>query len=152
MIDTDAPLPDIQHAVTAYGRAVDLLVRREHCRAELRHKLTKRGYDNGEIDAALDRLSDEGYLSDVRFAQLYAEQRAHKGYGQLKIQSELVARGVDGDLARQQVADLDADWVDIARTVLLAKSKPSDDYARLRRVLERRGFTASVAHKAIAVL
>jgi len=141
-----------EHAVSAYGRAVDLLVRREHCAAELRHKLTKRGYHDGEIEAALERLVEEGYLSDARFAELYAEQRAAKGFGQLKIRSELVSRGVDGALASLAVEQLDMDWVASACDVLRSKRNLAGHYARQRQVLERRGFLAADARRALAQL
>lgn len=141
-----------EHAVSAYGRSVDLLVRREHCAAELRHKLSKRGYHGDEIEAALERLIDEGYLSDARFAELYAEQRAAKGYGQLKIRSELVSRGVDDALAGRAVDQLDTDWVASACDVLRSKRNLAGHYARQRQALERRGFLAADARRALSQL
>lgn len=133
-----------------YANALRLLVRREHSRSELGHKLDKRGYHGGDIEAALDRLADEGYLSDARFAELYAEQRVAKGFGPLRVKADLVSRGVDSGQAQHAVDALDADWSGAALNVLLAKCAPSDGYAKLRRTLEQRGFAASAARAAIA--
>ncbi|MEK1907640.1 MAG: recombination regulator RecX, partial [Pseudomonas sp.] len=44
--------------------AMDLLARREHGRVELARKLRQRGAADELIDSALDRLAEEGLLSE----------------------------------------------------------------------------------------
>lgn len=142
----DEPTP----AVRAYRRALALLVSREHSRWEVQHKLGKRGYHCDAIEAVLDRLVDEGYLSDARFAESFAAQRAAKGFGCARIRVELSARGVGLNLADRAIDSLDTDWGASALRVLSAKCRPSDDYGKMRQILQRRGFPASVARAAVA--
>ena len=49
---------------------MDLLARREHGRVELTRKLRQRGADPEMIDAALDRLTEEGLLSESRYLEV----------------------------------------------------------------------------------
>ena len=88
-------------AKTCYQRAVDLLSRRAHFQAELRFKLRQRGFDDAQIDGALGRLSEEGYVDDLATAELWVEQQlARKPQGSARLLSGLLRRGVDRDVAR----------------------------------------------------
>ena len=60
----DKPVP------SAYDKALGLLARREQSRRELRRKLDQRGYAGEETTAALDRLGEQHYQDDERFAGL----------------------------------------------------------------------------------
>lgn len=74
--------------------ALRLLARREHSRFELVTKLRQRRVDSRVIDPVLDEFEAEGWLSDERFADVYARQRFELGYGPLRIRSELQQRGI----------------------------------------------------------
>ena len=92
--------------LTAVRRtAMDLLARREHGRVELTRKLRQRGASVEMIDAALDRLTDEGLLSESRYLESFISYRARSGYGPLRIREELSQRGLvrgDIDMALQE--------------------------------------------------
>ena len=66
-----------------------MLARREHSAFEIRRKLKLRDIDNDEIEQAVQRLQQEGLLSDERYAESYIHMRMNKGYGPLKIELEL---------------------------------------------------------------
>lgn len=74
--------------------ALRLLGRREHSREELRKKLRKREWPADRVEALLDRLEQEGALSDLRFARSWVRHRAGRGLGPTRIRSELRQRGV----------------------------------------------------------
>ena len=59
-------------------RAVGYLSRREHARAELARKLAPHAEDPAEIEAVLDALEKEGWLSTERFAQSLVHRRASR--------------------------------------------------------------------------
>ena len=81
--------------LTAIRRsAMDLLARREHGRVELTRKLRQRGACPEMIDIALDRLTEEGLLSESRYLESYIRYRARSGYGPLRIREELNQRGL----------------------------------------------------------
>ena len=74
--------------------AMDLLARREHGRVELTRKLRQRGALPEMIDTALDRLTEEGLLSESRYLESFMSYRARSGYGPLRIREELGQRGL----------------------------------------------------------
>jgi regulatory protein len=74
--------------------AMDLLARREHGRVELMRKLRQRGAPPEMIDTALDRLTEEGLLSESRYLESFVSYRARSGYGPLRIREELSQRGL----------------------------------------------------------
>ena len=74
--------------------AMDLLARREHGRVELTRKLRQRGAPSEIIDTELDRLTEEGLLSESRYLESFVSYRARSGYGPLRIREELSQRGL----------------------------------------------------------
>ncbi|HEY5719880.1 MAG TPA: regulatory protein RecX, partial [Gammaproteobacteria bacterium] len=92
------------------ARALDLLARREHSRAELRRKLGGAGSDPAELDAVLDQLAAAGLQSDARYAESYVRSYAERGDGPLKIRQGLRQRGVDGSLIDAALEAAEVDW------------------------------------------
>lgn len=85
--------------------AMDLLARREHGRVELTRKLRQRGAEPEMIETALDRLTEEGLLSEARYLESFVSYRARSGYGPARIREELSQRGLqraDIDLALRE--------------------------------------------------
>jgi regulatory protein len=87
--------------------AFALLARRDHTRWELAQKLLRRGFDETEVAAALDRCGELGYLDDAAFAERFVATRAvRNGWGPLRLTAELERRGIDRELA-ESASDLD---------------------------------------------
>ena len=132
------------------ARAVALLARREYSRAELRTKLSAVGErtadDLANLDAVLDELAAQGYLSDARFATSVVRQKSG-GYSKRAIGATLKARGVTGDAAAEALAGHEVD--DHEAMVALWRRRfgkaPSSDRERARQVrfLQSRGFGLS---------
>lgn len=76
------------------ARAADYLSRREHSRMELARKLARWSDDRDEIDAVLDALTREGWMSTARFVQSVVHRRASR-QGASRIVQELRQHGVD---------------------------------------------------------
>ncbi|EDM49455.1 regulatory protein RecX [Marinobacter algicola] len=138
----------------ARSAALRLLARREHSRLELALKLRQRKIEADIIERVLDDYEAEGWLSDERFAEVYARQRMDLGYGPLRIQAELQQRGVQETppCVREMK---DTDWSDRA-TLLREKrfglSDIRDDWdekARQARFLARRGFSSEHVENAL---
>lgn len=125
--------------------AMDYLARREHTRVELQRKLALKGYEAAEIEAALDRLVEQGLVSDRRFAEAFAEYRAHNGRGPLKIKQELKQHGVSDTIIAEVMASLAVDWRALAHQVWLKKfgEQPQTlkEKARQQRFMQQRGFS-----------
>ncbi len=128
-----------------------MLANREHSRQELERKLSAR-FEADQLALALDRLTEQGLLSDRRFAEEYAGQRLRKGYGPLVIRQELVARGIDEAGIDQALAALAPDWSALLARVHQQKygeSLPKDyhEAAKRGRFLTQRGFFAEEIHE-----
>lgn len=89
---------------------MDLLARREHGRVELTRKLRSRGATDELIEAALDRLAQEGLLSEVRYLEAFVGYRARAGYGPLRIREELTQRGLARGDVEQALRESGIDW------------------------------------------
>ena len=126
--------------------ALGLLARREHSVLELRHKLQHRGLPAEVVEQVLEHLCAENWLSDARFAELYAATRADKGYGPLRIRSELRQRGVEDVLIERALGELEEYWSRRLAEVTIKKfgsrtPKDFDQRARWTRFLRQRGFS-----------
>ena len=129
-----------------------MLARREHSAFEIRRKLQQKDFTESEIDEALERLQQEGLLSDARFAESYINGRMGKGYGPLRIALELKERGVaESDYGPYLYAG-NMDWWKVLKAAHEKKygSAPCSDYrekAKRARFLQYRGFELDKIHE-----
>lgn len=131
---------------------MDLLARREHGRVELARKLRQRGAAGEVVDGVLERLVEEGLLSEQRYLESFIRSRANAGYGPLRIRHELNQRGLPRPLVEQALADSAIDWTESLCELWRRRfgSLPPDarERAKQGRFLLQRGF----AHEAVSRL
>lgn len=153
-------------AARAYDAALRLLAARGRARAELADRLRRKGYEDELVDRTLARLTEQGYLDDVAFAEAWVRDRVRlKPKGRRALESELRRKGVSD---RDAHAAIDAVLVDeevdehaLARTAAEGwarrnlRGAPLSDRERmlvLRRklygFLARRGFGGEAARAA----
>lgn len=89
---------------------MDLLARREHGRVELTRKLRQRGAIPELIEPALDKLVEEGLLSEARYLESFVSYRARSGYGPARIREELTQRGLQRAEIEQALRDCGFNW------------------------------------------
>ena len=133
-------------------RALGLLARREHSRAELARKLEGAGFVVGDIQLLLDEFEQKNWLSDRRFAESYvADHRARAG--SVKLAYELRQRGVSGDVIEAVLGDNRDSELERACDVWGRKfgTPPADaaEKAKQIRFMQSRGFTPEVIRRAI---
>ncbi|HEX8961761.1 MAG TPA: recombination regulator RecX [Rhodocyclaceae bacterium] len=131
-------------------RAIRLLARREHTRAELTRKLAPLGTEE-EIEAVLAELAQSGLLSDARAASAYVRGNGAR-FGAARLRQTLRRKGVDSELIEQQLAQADLpDEMARAREIWAKKfaAAPQDprEWARQARFLQGRGFSADVIRR-----
>ena len=141
-------------ASEAYATALRLLTRRGYAEVELTGRLLDKGYSSEEVEAALARCRDLGYLDDAHFAQqrALALLRNGRAVGR-RARLDLCQRGIDKDLAVAAVAVAESEHPppELLRAQL-ARRYPHFDYASAdaasrRRVISfflRRGFELSL--------
>ena len=162
-------IPATPAARSLKARALQWLAQREQSRVELRRKLLRQlradlasagepddvseARDEGvteQIDAVLDWLESNGYLSAERFVESRVHARAAR-YGNLRIRQELQQHqlGLSGEL----VQTLGASELDRARAVRAKRFSelPHDaaERARQARFLMGRGFSPDAVRAAL---
>ncbi|MFP3518157.1 recombination regulator RecX [Pseudomonas sp. SIMBA_077] len=135
--------------------AMDLLARREHGRVELTRKLLQRGACQDMIDTALDRLTQEGLLSESRYLESYINYRAGSGYGPLRIREELSQRGLSRVDIEEALRESGFNWQEQLQDTWRRKfagklPKDAKERARQGRFLSYRGYTLEMIGRVLS--
>lgn len=128
------------------GRIIRALARREHSRYELKVKMILKSFDGDAIDQVLDELESEALVSDERFAEAYCYHRKSRGFGPVRVASELKERQVSDDLVDKYVDSAENDWFDSAvyqrgKKFGVGKVDDFSQKAKQMRFLQQKGFT-----------
>ena len=139
-------------ALSLQGRALQLLSRREHAVHELKRKLAPHAASEEELDALLDRLQRQGWLSDARAAESTAHRLA-KRHGARRIQHQLAQMGVPTDQAEHALLTLRESEPERAAEVWRAKfgvpATTVKERARHIRFLLARGFAPETVYRLV---
>ncbi|MDD0972454.1 recombination regulator RecX [Pseudomonas fontis] len=135
--------------------AMDLLARREHGRVELTRKLRQRGAADELIEQQLDRLTEEGLLSEARYLESFISYRSRSGYGPSRIREELGQRGLQRSDIEQALREADVDWRANLQDVWQRKfagQLPTDPRTRAQqtRFLVYRGFSMEMVGRLLS--
>lgn len=129
------------------ARALNYLSRREYSRLELGRKLSAHADSPEALEALLDELTTQKWLSDERFAQSLVNRRASR-VGSRVILQELRQHGLDANQTEVIKEELAATELERARQVWSKKfSAPPDDaraYAKQYRFMASRGFSGRI--------
>jgi regulatory protein len=143
----DKPAKGEKPQRTAYDKALGLLARREQSGRELSRKLGQGGYDRQDASQAIERLGEQGYQDDDRFAAMLVRSRSNQGYGPARIRAELRSHGIGDAVAKRLLDEAEIDWHELAATILRRRyGGPTADPAergRRAQFLLRRGFAAA---------
>ena len=132
-----------------YNKALDLVSRREHSCYELIQKLNKRFPETMHIiEDVVQKLVRNNILNDERFAEMYLNARARKGFGPKKIEMELNSKKVDSIFIANAISEYDS-WAENAENELLKKFKgikPNDFNSKMKQkqFLFNRGFSTQI--------
>ena len=142
----------LENEPEVWNRALYLLSRREHSVKELREKLKRKGAEEEIIEQVLERLLEEDWLNEGRFAESFTRSRVAKGLGPYRIRRELQERGVTGQDIANAMEPFEAQWFDLAIEVKQRKygAEVEEDFrerAKQQRFLQYRGFS----HEQISV-
>lgn len=134
-----APESKVLDAAGARARALALLARREHSRAELSAKLARAGCLSETIGSLLEALEAEGLLSEQRYVDSKTRSLIGRGKGPLAIRAVLGRH-------LPETTEAPPDWVRQARGILTKRFgplPPADraETARRARFLAARGYT-----------
>ena len=141
--------PPATDPASLYDAAVRSLARRARSSGEVRSLLARRKAAPADVEAAIQRLREHGYLDDERFARSFVASRVENDlHGRVRVRRDLALRRVRPEIADEAVRK-GFDPLDEAnllrehlrRKVRISRSldKPSKVQALHRRLL-RAGF------------
>ncbi|HLU78489.1 MAG TPA: recombination regulator RecX [Burkholderiaceae bacterium] len=135
------------------ARAIALLSRREHSRAELRRKLAPHAEQPEVLDALLDELERGNWLSHERFAESLVHRRAAR-HGWRRVAQELRQHDLPPETLSAAIGELQCTEFERARAVWQKRfsQAPADarEYARQLRYMAARGFTGDTVRRILA--
>jgi regulatory protein len=144
-----------QQSAKAY--AISMLARQDYSAATLRSRLERRGYAPDEIEDAMAFVIGNNYQNDERFAELRSRGIAKRA-GNMRIEMTLRQKGIDAELAREQVRQLEPEEERVVhaaakfRTQLQKTGMTPELRMKIYRFLAYRGFSAKAIRVAIESL
>jgi regulatory protein len=116
----DDPEPD--HESVARKILLDALTGQARSRKELADKLAKKEVPAELAAALLDRFEEVGLVDDGAFARAWiASRQPGKGLARRALAQELRRKGIDDDVAREALDEIDPDDEDSAARALVRK-------------------------------
>jgi regulatory protein len=160
--DSSQPRKRSRQQKTALETAAGILAVRPCSKLELRRKLYKKEkFEPRDIEQAVRKLEELGFLSDLRFCEDVVTVLRSRGYGPVRIRSRLFAKGIPKEIIEQVMESPDSGFNSVDLTadamVLFEKnqsrfvreSDPKKRYAKAFRFLISRGFTPDVVYNVL---
>ena len=134
------------------ARALRLLARREHSRAELARKLAPHAESLEALQILMEFLVSRNQLSDDRYAEERARKLARK-YGTARIRNELKSKGISEETIVRASAEAASSELERARYILERKYRTPAathaEHAKRARFLHGRGFSHETIRRAL---
>ena len=136
---------------------LDQLTGRARSRSDLAARLAQREVPDEVAVRLLDRFEEVGLVDDAAFARGWVEQRqAGRGLARRALAQELRRKGIDDEVAREALDEIDPDGeVEAARTLVRRRLRTVRDLdqqvavRRLTGMLARKGYPPSVAFRVV---
>ncbi|KQN57029.1 RecX family transcriptional regulator [Serratia sp. Leaf51] len=138
-----------------YDYAVSLLAKRDYASGELMRVLNKLTEDREDIDKALSRLVECGYLDDHRLITHLIDKHIRKRHGPVRIKQEIRQKGFPQELVEQVLEKVDVDWYAMARELKVSKfgdETPSEAKEKNKQIryLQYKGFSMDMIFEALS--
>lgn len=136
-------------------KIMDFLSRREHSSKEIYQKMSRKVESKEMLLESIKELERDGLLSDERFAESYFQSRKRRGFGPLRIKSELIQRGVKENLfySLEKEIDWSSNALDALKKKLNGKvPQETKEILKLKNFLNYRGFEFQDIDKAFSML
>lgn len=111
-----------------------------------------RGFSSEEVEAALDRATERGFLNDMECAREFARTRVERRHeGPAKLLAALGRKGADPEIARQAVAECfpDGEGEQLEQAATAWLQRKAWDRDRLARHLNGKGFSGGAILSAL---
>ena len=134
------------------ARALRFLSMREHSRLELGRKLARHAEEGDDVEALLDFLEKNNWLSQERFAESLIHRKASR-YGNSRVMAELQSHGVNGEALAELKSGLasseKARAVEVWRRKFGTVAQDAAERSKQMRFLMARGFSSGAVREAL---
>ena len=136
---------------------LDQLTGQARSRKELADKLAKKNVPGDVAERLLDRFEEVGLVDDEAYARAWiASRQPGKGLAGRALAQELRRKGVDDEIVKETIAEIDPDDERAAAEALVAKKMRSlrsvDHQTATRRLvsmLARKGYSSGLAYAVV---
>lgn len=155
--DVAALGPEADHEAVARKILLDALTGAARSRKELADKLAKKDVPAAIATQLLDRFEEVGLIDDAAFARMWiASRQPGKGLASRALAQELRRKGIDDEVAREALDEIDPDDErEVARRLVQRKLRsmkalaPEVATRRLVGMLARKGHSPGVAYAVV---
>jgi len=149
--------PDADAEAVARKILLDQLTGQARSRKELADKLRSKNVPSELAERLLDRFEEVGLIDDEAFAKSWVESRQPgKGLARRALAQELRRKGIDDEVAREALDEIDpADEMESARALVRKKLRSMsglDEVVATRRLvgmLARKGYSSGMAYAVV---
>lgn len=143
----------------AYLTLAALCAQAEHCQWEMVEKMRKWEIPEEAQARIMERLVNERYVDDERFARAFAKDKVrYNKWGRRKVEQALWQKHIDEDIRKNVLNEIDdEEYLSVLRPLLKQKRKSikaQNDYElnqKLMRFALGRGFTFDIIKQCIDV-
>ena len=143
----------------AFLQLATVCAQAEHCEKEMRDKLKRWGIDESAQDRIIQRLINERYINDERYARAFVKDKIrYNKWGRRKVQQALWLKHIDPEIQQRVLEEIDdSEYLDVLRPLLRQKRKTvkaESDYElnqKLVRFALGRGFTFDIIRQCLDV-
>ena len=96
--------------LAAYNYAVRLLGGREFCQLEMHQRLIARAFDEDIVEEVIRQLQQDGYLSEMRFAESFLRSRMNRGEAPWLAAQRARQKGAQAEVVDMALQDVLADY------------------------------------------
>ena len=141
----------------AYKAMTQLCARREYCTHDIREKLRARQLTSEEMTTLLERMQQENYINDARYARAFAHDKLrYDGWGRIKIAQALRIKSISERYIQDALDELpEEEYLETLSRVIRSKQRsvkgktPYETRQKLARSVIARGFEPSLVFEEI---
>ena len=143
----------------AYQKLTDLCAHSEHCQQEMLDKMRQWGVSEEEQAGVMQRLIEERFVDDERFARAYIYDKIrYNKWGRRKVEQALWTKRIDDHISKPLLDEVDdEEYLKILRPMLKQKRKgirAKSEYEATMKVIKyalSRGFTMDIIKQCINI-
>ena len=142
------------------GKMQALCSRGEKCKADIRVKLERTGMPEKDIEEILDKLQEEGFIDEQRYAGAFVRDKSRlQGWGPVKISNMLKIKKIPNNIISDALQEMGESQVQktlqhclIKKNNSIKETDPAKRRARLTRYALGRGYTYAQIYQVLKQL